>query len=129
MVEHAGCRLGDGSHLFPGVPHESLLFGGHRVALCLRRRGLCLVAASVDRHKVLDHLPGRSPACFISSSGLTDTDAVGCSAGVRRPATNGIAANRLKVTAVSTAVTIRVTLRIGTSIKLPAGAGGIWRFA
>src|SRR5262249_9648832 len=71
--------------------------------------------------------PGRSPACCISSSGLTDTDAADGSAGVRRPATSGIAANRLKVTAVSTAVTIRVTLRIGTSIKLPAGARGIGR--
>src|SRR5262245_36550307 len=72
--------------------------------------------------------PGRSPARCISSNGLTDTDAADGSAGVRRPATSGIAANRLKVTAVSTAVTMRVTLRIGTSIScrhVPGAFGGL----
>src|SRR6516165_6260878 len=69
----------------------------------------CVAAASVDRHKVLDLLAGQ-----------IDTDAAGCSACVRQAATSGIAASRLKVTAASAAVMIRVTFCIGTSIKLPA---------
>ena len=75
--------------------------------------------------------PGRSPACCISSSGLTDTDAADGSAGVRRPATSGIAANRLKVTAGSKPVkgaTVGIFYGKGEVCggPGPAGAGAPW---
>src|SRR6516162_410273 len=104
MVEHAGCSVGDGNQLFPGVPHESLLFGGHRVAPSLPEETIGRLCSS---------WPGKSVACCRSSSGLTDAGTAGCSAGVRQAATSGIAASRVRTAAVSAAVTKRVTLCIG----------------
>ena len=73
---------------------------------------------------------GIAAAWSAKLSGLIDTGAMHCPAGIRQMMTRGIAVSRLKAAAVMVAATIRVTLRIEIrNLHPPAAgdAGSIWR--